>query len=137
MKNLVCLIALVATIFAVQPTFAQSSARTFTQAEKVALQKPQYKSTVERSRIMTDKMATQLNLNTQQRQAIYNINLSTAQKIEQLRRARITNVQSFKASVKAANLNRDASIKRLLSQEQLATYNAQKQRIKAMKGNAQ
>ena len=82
-------------------------------------------------------MSEKLALDVAQTNAIAAINLETAEKAMELRSTlRSTDVRAFKTQLTALYNQRDADIRSLLTQNQIADYNATKADMKALRDNA-
>ena len=141
MKNLLIVLLTFATICFTQDTFAQSAK----QAKQNAIQKTAKVKATEtqrefitpetRAQKYTSQLTEKLTLTKEQTSKVYDINLTAANQLDELRADRAEN-RNFKRAIKAVQKDRDAQIKTVLNTNQVAQYQKMKADMKAMKENA-
>ncbi len=90
----------------------------------------QLTSVQKRADVMTKKLDNQLSLTDDQSTKIHAINLSTAQKVSELRAARKDSPVGFKKEMKKVWKDHDQSLKAVFTASQNKQYNAIKEKIR-------
>ncbi len=139
MKNLFGILALVGLI-CTHVVFAQNGDKIFktaTAKEHIATTSENAITSEQIAEKNTLRLSEKLALDVAQTNAIAAINLETAEKAMELRSTlRSTDVRAFKTQLTALYNQRDADIRSLLTQNQIADYNATKADMKALRDNA-